>query len=74
MHTMLDLRKPKRHCLRIAASRQRIDPRTSWISQPQQLRHLVVRLACRIVYSATNVAITPRALFALLREIPRLFC
>ena len=50
----LDPRKRKRHGERVAEARQRVDPWPAGIAQPEQLGHLVIRLAGGIIQRAPH--------------------
>ena len=71
MGLRLDLRKVERHRFRIAKLRQVIDPGTSRIPKPQQLRHLVKSLARGIVQRPSNQPVIPRPNFRTTNRRPR---
>ncbi len=57
----LDLRKRKRHRVRIAEAGQRVDPGASGIAEAEQLGDLVVGLAGSVVEGAADQGVGPGA-------------
>src|SRR5713101_10031865 len=62
---MLDLRNLKLDRVRIAVRRQPVDDRSSGITQSQQLRDFIERLAGRVVASVADVPVGPEILLHL---------